>query len=286
VFVVNLLFVLVLYKELKISSFDPTLATTLGVNASLMHYLLMTMVAITTVASFETVGSILVIAMLIVPAAAAHLLTDRLPTMIVASLVIAVLSAVLGHLGAITVPTWFGFSDTTTAGMMGVVAGVIFLVVMIVSPRHGVAVKMWHRAMLSLRIIEEDALGVLYRLEELGRSTDEPGMRGLVRAAVHVNPLVSWVAMRRLANARRLHRSGDGYKLTDAGRQVAREVVRTHRLWETYLSHQLGMPADHLHLSASRLEHLRDRAVEEQLRAETGQPATDPHGRAVPPKSE
>ena len=87
---------------------------------------------------------------------------------------------------------------------------------------------------------------------------------------------------RRLANARRLHRSEGGYRLTDAGRQVAREVVRTHRLWETYLSRQLGMPADHLHLSASRLEHLRDRAVQEQLTAETGEPVKDPHGRRLP----
>ena len=69
---VNALFVILFFKELRISSFDPELASTIGINASLMHYLLMTLVAITTVAAFEAVGSIIVIAMLIVPAA-----TDR-----------------------------------------------------------------------------------------------------------------------------------------------------------------------------------------------------------------
>src|SRR5688500_18404044 len=123
VFIVDILFVLIFYKELKISSFDPELATTLGLNSTVMHYLLMTLVAVTTVASFESVGSILVVAMLIVPAATAHLLTDRLPTMILVSAIIGLLSAALGQFAALTVPTWFGYSDTNTAGMMAVVAG-------------------------------------------------------------------------------------------------------------------------------------------------------------------
>jgi len=127
--VMNILFVLLLFKELRISSFDPELATTVGVNATLMHYLLMTVVAITTVAAFESVGSIIVIAMLIVPPATAFLLTQRLVAMIVLSVVFALISAVVGHLGAITVPRWFGFEDTRTAGMMSATAGLLFLVV-------------------------------------------------------------------------------------------------------------------------------------------------------------
>ncbi|MBL4699967.1 MAG: metal ABC transporter permease, partial [Phycisphaeraceae bacterium] len=78
VFGIVLTFVLVFYKELKITAFDPQLATTLGINATFMHYLLMSLIAMTTVACFESVGSILVIAMLIVPAASAFLLTERL----------------------------------------------------------------------------------------------------------------------------------------------------------------------------------------------------------------
>ena len=69
VLVLNVAVILGLWKELKISSFDPALATTMGINAEWLFYLLMALVAITTVASFEQVGSILVIAMLIVPGA-------------------------------------------------------------------------------------------------------------------------------------------------------------------------------------------------------------------------
>ena len=138
----NALIIGFFYKELKISSFDPELATTLGIPAQAMHYLLMTLVAITAVASFEAVGSIIVIAMLIVPAATAHLLTDRLSGMIIVSLVFGVLAAVLGHVSALVIPGWFGFSDTSTSGMMAVASGLLFAVVLFLSPTQGI---LWRR---------------------------------------------------------------------------------------------------------------------------------------------
>jgi manganese/zinc/iron transport system permease protein len=133
----NLVLVLLFYKELKLSSFDPGLATTVGIHAGFMHYLLMTMVAVTTVAAFEAVGSIIVIAMLIVPAATAHLLTDRLGSMLALSCLIGAAGAALGHVFSITVPAWFGFRDTSTSGMMAVALGLLFVLAALFGPRHG-----------------------------------------------------------------------------------------------------------------------------------------------------
>ncbi|MEM8866958.1 MAG: metal ABC transporter permease [Verrucomicrobiota bacterium] len=139
--VANLLFIVLFFKELRIASFDPELATTLGISANWIHYLLMTMVAVTTVAAFEAVGSIIVIAMLIVPAAAAHLLTDRLGVMIVLSVFLAGLSAVLGHFGALLIPPVLGFESTSTSGMMAVMTGVLFAAAFLFSPRYGLLVR-------------------------------------------------------------------------------------------------------------------------------------------------
>ena len=135
---VNVTFIALFFKELRISSFDPELATTMGINANLMHYLLMTLVAVTTVAAFEAVGSVIVIAMMIVPAAAAHLLTDRLGTMVSISVLLAGLSALLGHVSALIVPGWFGFESTSTSGMMAVMAGLLFGIVLLFAPRYGI----------------------------------------------------------------------------------------------------------------------------------------------------
>lgn len=146
----NVLFVILFFKELRISSFDPELASTMGINANRMHYLLMTLVAITTVAAFEAVGSIIVIAMLVVPAATAHLLTDRLHWMVLTSVGLAMLSAILGHVFAISIPGWLGLNpgqidSTSTSGMMAVTAGLIFALALFLAPKHGILAKHFTR---------------------------------------------------------------------------------------------------------------------------------------------
>ena len=143
VLLINLVFVVCFFKELRIVSFDAALATTMGISANLIHYLLMTLVAVTTVAAFEAVGSIIVIAMLIVPAATAHLLTDRLHIMVGLSVIIAIFAAIGGHLSALLVPLLFGFRDTSTSGMMAVVSGLIFACVFFFAPKYGLVARKW-----------------------------------------------------------------------------------------------------------------------------------------------
>jgi manganese/zinc/iron transport system permease protein len=158
VLLVNLLLIVVLYKEFNLSSFDPEMAATCGINASAMHYLLMSMVAVTTVASFEAVGSIIVIAMLVVPAATAYLLTHRLSTMLLFSAVFAFLSAFFGHLGALTLPAMMGFEKgTNTSGMMAVAAGGLFILTWIVAPKEGLFAQ-WCRRHRSADEMPENAV--------------------------------------------------------------------------------------------------------------------------------
>ncbi len=266
----NILFVVVFFKELKIVAFDPALATTLGINARLMHYIIMTMVAVTTVAAFESVGSILVIAMLIVPGATAYLITDRLKVMILLSIVIAALCAVLGHIAAITVPGWWGYADTSTAGMMAAVSGLLFLGVL-----GGTMLRRAvHRLALSLRIAGEDVLGVLYRLEELrAPSLDKKLLHQIIG-----NRLLEWLALVDLRRRDLIQVNA----LTDAGRAAGRSLIRSHRLWESYLAKHLGLPADHLHATSERLEHVTSPAMQAHLAERADKPQRDPHGREIP----
>jgi manganese/zinc/iron transport system permease protein len=282
VFLVDALVVGLLYKELAITSFDPQLATTLGISAAAMHYLLMTLVAVTTVACFESIGSILVIAMLIVPPAAAHLLTDRLGRMIVLSMAIGAASSLLGHWGAITIPPWFGFEDTGTAGMMAVAAGGIFAMAVLFAPRHGVLSRTLERAALRRRILREDVLGMLYRLEERGVDEGFGAFVGHLRGALRVGPLGPRLAIAALRRAGLLRVTPQGCRLSDEGRRRAADLVRSHRLWESYLVRHLGLAPDHVHETAMRLEHVTDEPMQEGLAAGLDDATTDPHGRAIP----
>jgi manganese/zinc/iron transport system permease protein len=279
---IDLAFVVAFFKELKITSFDPALATTLGIRASVMHYLLMTLIAITTVAAFEAVGSILVVAMLIVPAATAHQLTDRLWTMLVTAVIVAGLGAGLGHVAAITVPDLFGYPDTSTAGSMAVVSGVLFVIALLLAPRHGIVVRVLQRRALGLSILREDILGLLYRLEEHGIREPAATLRSRVRAALGAGPLTTRLAIARLARRGLVARASGTISMTERGRQQARRLVRSHRLWESYLVKHLALAPDHVHSTAMRLEHVTGDAMREHLAQQVDDADVDPHGRAIP----
>ena len=278
---VNLLAIVLFYKEFKIASFDPALATSLGINDSFMHYLLTTLVAVTAVASFEAVGNILVVAMFIVPAAAAYLCTDRLWAMIVISVVIAILSAIFGHIGAMLVPQLIGYHSTNTAGMMATMAGLLFLVAALFAPRYGVLVGWARRGILSLRILAEDVVGLLYRAEErtrVGALLPRQSIRKtLVAKRWSTRVVLSWLQRRG-----DLVQGASGYGLSDQGRRRAKALVRSHRLWEQYLVTAVGVDEARLHPTAEQLEHYTDPSLRDQLDQEMEHPSVDPHGAPIP----
>ncbi len=283
VLLVNLIVVVVFFKELKISSFDPALAMSLGINARAMHYLLMTLVAVTAVASFETVGSILVVAMFVVPAATAHLCTDRLGVMILISALVAATAAVFGHAGAVVIPQSVGYHSTTTAGMMAVAAGACFTVALLFAPRYGVIARWVRRRALSLSILAEDLLAVLFRAEER-QTRDFPRDGAGLRDTLQTGATATRAALFWLRRRGDLQLGTAGYDLTDQGRQRARRLIRSHRLWERYLVEAGGVGGTHLHENAEQLEHFTDEALRRQLADETASPNVDPHGRPIPPE--
>ena len=130
ILIINLNFILIFYKELKLSTFDAALAAALGFSPTLIHYALMTLVSITAVGAFDAVGSILVIALMVVPPATAYLLTDRLPRMLGLSVVIGVLSAISGY--------WLARAlDTNIAAAMVTMTGLCFGLAFLFAPRRG-----------------------------------------------------------------------------------------------------------------------------------------------------
>lgn len=131
---VNLVLVIVFRKELRVTSFDPLFATTAGISPALVSRGLLIAVAVTAVTAFESVGAILVVTMLIVPAATAWLLVDRMGPMLAVSLAVGWISAVAGHLIAIRL-------DASIAGAMGLVATGCFAVAFLLAPRYGLAAR-------------------------------------------------------------------------------------------------------------------------------------------------
>ena len=131
---INILFISIGYKELLLTTFDPGFAAALGISTSLWHYLLMGAVSMTTVTSFESVGAILVVALLIAPPATAYLLTENFKKMLLLTCLQGVVISILGYYMAALV-------DGSIAGAMSVVAGLLFGAAFLFSPSHGIISK-------------------------------------------------------------------------------------------------------------------------------------------------
>lgn len=146
VLTLSILLISLFYKQFKICAFDPAMAAAAGIPVAFFHYLLMGLVSVTTVASFESVGAILVVGLLVVPAATAYLLTERLSRMIFYSMSIGALSAVSGYYISVLL-------DASIAGCMITMAGILFVVALLFSPTHGVV---W-RKLRQKRLSREEA---------------------------------------------------------------------------------------------------------------------------------
>ena len=138
ILVIALVSMFVFYKELKISTFDVGLATSLGFSPILINYGLMSLVSVTAVGAFDAVGAILVIALMIVPPATAYLLTDRLSTMLILSSLTGAVSAVCGYGVAIKL-------DASIAGAMATMTGFTFLLAFLFAPKRGMIAIFFRR---------------------------------------------------------------------------------------------------------------------------------------------
>ncbi|WP_346881947.1 metal ABC transporter permease [uncultured Algibacter sp.] len=119
------------FKELKVSTFDAGLAASLGFSPAIIHYGLMTVSSITTVGAFDAVGAILVVALMIAPAATAYLLTNNLKRMLIYSISFGVFSAISGY--------WLAHGlDASIAGSITTMLGLLFLMVYLFAPNKGV----------------------------------------------------------------------------------------------------------------------------------------------------
>lgn len=136
--VINLLFVTLFYKELKITTFDPGLAAALGFVPGVMFYALLFLVSATGVAAFDAVGAVLFIAFVIVPPSAAYLLTDRLWLMLVFGALIAIASSISGYFIAVAL-------NVSIGGMMAVMTGVFFTLAVLFGPRYGIIARAYRR---------------------------------------------------------------------------------------------------------------------------------------------
>ncbi|MEM1205806.1 MAG: iron chelate uptake ABC transporter family permease subunit [Acidobacteriota bacterium] len=264
------------FKELQLLCFDRDYGGALGFPMRGLEVFLTLLLVTVVVVGLQTVGVILIVATLVMPAAAARQWTERLGVMLVLAAVLGGGSGAAGALASAAVPR------LPTGPVIVLLASGVLVVSLLVAPRRGMVWTWLEDRRMVRRILSENLLKDLYVTGERGEDfrTRVPwpalmGMRGQGAAEVRR-------VGRRLRADRLLDTFTDGARLTERGLDAARRVVRKHRLWELYLTRQLELASDHVHRDADAMEHTLSEEAVAILDEKLGYPELDPHGQPIP----
>ena len=260
--------VILFFRSLQLITFDRVMAASIGVPVVALDYLLTTCTSLVVVSGVSVVGVILVVGLLITPAATAYLLCNRLSRMIGLSAVFGWSSFLMGY----------GLSEymsVAPGSSIVVAASLQFMVVFAVAPRYGLMADWIRRRRAIPQQLVEDVLGSVLR------GSGQQASLSTVLGYVEGREKVIRRAVRSLEKQQLLTVKGQLLQLTSNGLKEARRLLRAHRLWETYLEH-LGTPGEELHGRAHQLEHVHGEAVVDYLDDKLGHPLTDPHGAEIP----
>lgn len=214
----NLAAVLLFYKELKLSTFDAVTASLMGFMPALLHYLIMTLVSVTAVAAFDSVGSILVVAFMIGPPSAAYLLTDKLKYMLAISCALGAAAAVLGYLAASAL-------DVSIAGSIAVMIGLIFAAVFVFSPKKGLITDMLRKHRQKRRFYEDIMLFYFYKRKEASPN-ETPMENARIRLGWKKNFCEKTAS--RLLGQNKICYDGESVKLTESGKEYCIETYKEY----------------------------------------------------------
>lgn len=272
--------VLLLIRPLSVVSFDQGFAVGLGYPVKWLNLIFYTLLTLSVVVSMQAVGVILVSALLITPAATAYLLTDRLNRLMLYAVGFAVASGVIGCYVSLRVES----VDIPTGPLIALTAAVMFGVVYLAAPQHGVISKALIVLRRRQRINRENTLKAIYKmLENDAFAHDGVGLSDLAQTRKRSMEQVRKDVLR-LTKSKEASWDDDrsGVYLTPSGWRRAVEIVRNHRLWELYLTNQADYDADHVHDDAEKIEHVIGASTVRQLERDLNFPVFDPHGKPIP----
>jgi manganese/zinc/iron transport system permease protein len=275
--VVTVASLVVFWRKLKLSSFDPQFASSVGTSVRAVELLLTGLLTVAIVVSIQAVGVVLVAAMLVTPASTAYLLTDRLGRMAIFS---AIIGAAAGVLGAIL--SLLG-ERLPTGALMVLSASALFGAAVLFSPWHGIVPRLVRLKRNRNRTSAENLLRTLYLILERRTGGDfRFGVHEVASARQETPSDIRRMAKEALKRGWLEPGRRDALVLTEQGLAEARRIVRNHRLWELYLTHEASLGADHVHAAAERIEHVLPADIVQRLESLLQNPTSDPHGRTIP----
>lgn len=255
---------LLLFKEFKLLCFDEGFAASAGFLVVLLDLALMTLVVTVCIVGLQAVGLILMIALLVIPAAAARFWTEDMGGMLVIS---AVLGAVGGMMGAGISAV---FSKLPSGATIVLVCSVFFLFSMTFGTARGLLVRLQRRYYLNRKVDRQHLLRAMYELLEMspdGATDNQYVSIGDLLSRRSWSPRRLLRAIDRSQRDQLIQRSGEKLHLTQHGTREAERLTRQHRLWELYLITYADIAPGSVDRDADAIEHVLDPEIVAELEA-------------------
>jgi len=272
--------IVVFFKQFSLISFDVHFAKTIGLPVRTFEIILSIITVLAVAIGIQTVGVVLMAAMLITPAAAARFWTDKLKVMIVIAAFIGGISGIFGAFISFTAPSM------PTGPWIVVVLSIIAIGSMLVAPKNGAISKIRKQKKNQRKILEDNIVKLLYKLGE--KENDFFKNRSITTLKnyreIPENKFLKGLNI--LKNKNLVAHVNDLWVLTDEGKKAGMRIVRIHRLWELYLTTYLRIAPDHVHEDAETIEHIITPEMELKLEHLLNFPEKDPHNVNIPYKNE
>lgn len=270
-----LLALYIFFKPLKLISFDPAFAASIGFKVFRYDALLTALLVAAITAGIQAVGVVLMAALLVTPAVAARYWTEDLGVMMWLAGAFGALSGWMGALASYFIP------GLPTGPCVVVAATLLFMASLLFAPERGV-VAMWRRHHNTRRrILRENVLKTLYQLAEETPEKQSFSLSEITRKRFFV-PTELAACLKHLVREGFLRHHSTGFTFQENGWEEAMRITRLHRLWELYLAEHLAFPDDHVHADAEAMEHMITPELEEKLRKTLNHPKHDPHASPIP----
>lgn len=282
-FVVIFLF----YRNIQALTFDPDFSITSGIPTTLTKWIVYPLIALTIVMGIRSVGVVLMSAMLIAPVSAGRQFTSSLKYLFPLSGLIGGLTAFLGNYLAIQGSLFLSYQKETpltlpTGPVIVLTASCFCALALLFAPKDGFFIRLVRMVLFRNRCLRENLLKTLWKFS---RDDSIPYLD--LKAYFPNTSLSLSFALLRLKKEGMIEEEGQGMiRLTPMGKKIGAKIIRLHRLWELFLTSELGTHIERVHPSAEEMEHIITPEIEERLTKILGDPKFDPHLQPIPPNPE
>lgn len=271
-----LIVVAVFFKEFKILCFNPDFAKSAGLPVRSLNFILSTITVLAISIGIQSVGVVLMAALLITPSAAARSWTSNLLVMIVLAGLAGAFSGLVGSYISYTAP------NMPTGPWIVMCLSLLAMISLFFAPKRGVVARLLQQRKNQRKILSENLLKSFYHLSENSDFKTQAFKKEELLQKRRFSDGEFSKAIQTLKRKYFVIPSGTVFSLSDKGMKEAKRIVRLHRLWEMYLTERMRLKADHIHPNAETIEHIITPEIEKLLLKELGHPEMDPHSSPIP----